>query len=173
MKIRSILFGFTLFVILISALSAFFLITYFFFFRPFQVAGDSMAPKYTKGQYILARKIAYNAPQRGDAIVLHAPLDPNKDIIKRVIGLPGDTLSIKSGDVYLNNNKLDENSYLKSGEKTYGGTFLKEEQSVTVPENQYFILGDNRPFSADSREFGFIKKESIIGKIEFCYYNCN
>ncbi len=133
-----------------------------------------MIPTYKHGTYLMAD--IYN-PQKdqihkGDTIVLKPPIDPEKSFIKRVIALPGETVMLNSGDVYINGQKLDESAYIASDIKTYGGTFLRDTQVLTVPDGQYLVLGDNRPYSSDSREWGFLPEENIVGKISFCYWNC-
>lgn len=149
-------------------------VIYLFIAQPFQIVGVAMAPNYVNGQYFIANKLAYKTtePARSDVIIFKAPKNPEKDYIKRIIGLPRETISISKGDVYVNGNKLDESAYIKAGVKTYAQSFLHEGQSVTVPEKQYFVLGDNRPFSSDSRDFGFVPEENIIGTMYFCYLNC-
>lgn len=111
-----------------------------------------------------------NGIQRGDVIVFQAPPDHEKDFIKRVIGLPGDTVEVKGGFVYLNGKKLDESAYLHSDVRTYGGAFLKDGEPYTVPADNYFVMGDNRPFSSDSREWGILAAHMIIGKSMFVYW---
>lgn len=151
-----------------------FLIVYLFIAQPSQISGQAMAPNYVNGQYYLANKLTYRSaePARGDVVVFKAPKDQDKDFIKRIIGLPGESVSIQNGKVYVNNQPLDETSYIKGDIQTVGGSFLQEGQEVTVSANQYFVLGDNRPFSSDSREWGFVPKENIISKISLCYYKC-
>lgn len=154
---------------------AVFLVIYIFLFRPFQVSGNSMHPTFLDKQYVLTNIITLRLgkPQRGDVIVFKAPLNPEKDYIKRVIGTPNDTISIKNGDLYLNGNLLDESSYLKGSGKTYGGSFLREDESATVLPDSYFVMGDNRSGSSDSREWGFVPLRSIIGKSFFVYWPFN
>ncbi len=159
---------------------AVFLVIYVLLFRPFQVNGQSMYPNFHNEQYILTNLIGYQEvfgmkfktghPKRGDVIVFDAPTNKEKDYIKRVIGLPGDTVSINNGDVYLNAKKFDESAYLKPEVKTYGQNFLYEGQSIVVPKGEYFVMGDNRPFSADSRDFGFVNKDAIVGLSYFIYW---
>ena len=152
-----------------------FLVIYIFLFRPFQVSGDSMYPTFKNGEYILTNLISLrtNGLQRGDVIVFQAPPDAEKDFIKRVIGLPGDTIELKSGFVYLNGKKLDESAYLHSDVRTYGGAFLKDNEPFTVPADNYFVMGDNRPFSSDSREWGLLTRSKVIGKSFFVYWPVN
>src|SRR5579859_4152888 len=118
-----------------------FVVIYFFLFRPFQVSGDSMFPTYKDHEYILTNLIGlrFGELQRGDVIVFHAPPDREKDFIKRVIGLPGETIELHDGFVYLNGVKLDETAYLTSNVRTYGQGFLKENQPLKIPENEYFV----------------------------------
>jgi len=150
---------------------AIFVVIYAFLFRPFQVNGESMFPNYENGEYILTSLISlrFSDPQRGDVIVFEAPIDEEKDFIKRVIGTPGDTVSIKEGHYYVNGKKLDESEYLASDVITSGGAFLNN-KAVTVPQDQYFVSGDNRPFSSDSRQWGFVPKDKVIGKSMIVYW---
>lgn len=149
-----------------------FLVIYVFLFRPFQVNGQSMYPNFEDKQHVITDLISYrfNEPKRGDVIVFKAPPDPEKDYIKRIIGIPGDIVSIKNGLVYVNNQLSPENSYLDSSVKTYGGSFLKDGGEVIVPQGNYFVVGDNRPASSDSREWGFVEKSEIIGRSLFIYW---
>lgn len=150
---------------------AIFVVIYAFLFRPFQVNGESMVPNFKNGEYILTNLITLRLfpLKRGEVIVFRAPINQEKDFIKRVIGLPGDRVSLKNGYVYVNDVKLDEN-YLPPDFRTYGGAFLAEGASVTVPVDNYFVLGDNRNFSSDSREWGFVSKGKIIGKSFIVYW---
>lgn len=154
---------------------AVFLVIYIFLFRPFQVSGSSMYPTFHDKEYILTNIISLKlgTPKLGDVIVFKAPNDPEKDYIKRVIGMPGDTVFIRNGDVYVNGNLLDQSAYLTPTVKTYGGSFLKENQPVTVPADSYFVIGDNRPGSSDSREWGFLPAKNLIGKSLFVYWPFN
>ncbi len=151
---------------------AVFVVIYAFLFRPFQVNGQSMFPNYHNGEYILTNLISLKLEtlKRGEVIVFKAPINQEKDFIKRIIGLPGETVSLKDGGVFVNRKKLDETSYLPSDFKTYGGAFLAEGAEVIVPDNNYFVLGDNRNFSSDSREWGFVSKDKIIGKSFVVYW---
>lgn len=152
-----------------------FLVIYIFFFRPFQVSGESMYPTFKNKEYILTNLIALRMgdPQKGDVIVFEAPLDKDKDFIKRVMATEGDRIYLKDGFVYVNDKKVDESAYLGSDVRTYGGSFLKEDEPVTVPPGEFIVMGDNRPFSSDSREWGFLKREKVIGKSFFVYWPVN
>lgn len=152
--------------------AAIFVVIYAFLFRPFQVNGQSMFPNYHDGEYILTNLIStkFGGLKRGEVVVFQAPPDREKDFIKRVIGLPSDKVSLNAGYVFINGIKLDESSYLPSDFRTYGGAFLPEGKEVTVPAGNYFVLGDNRNFSSDSREWGFVPKKKVIGKSFFVYW---
>lgn len=151
---------------------AVFLVIYFFVARPFQVSGESMYPTYQDKEYIFTNIIGLKLGpvKRGDVVVFKAPTDQSKDFIKRVVGLPGDTISLKGGYVYLNDQKFDEMSYLPDNVRTYGESFLKENETITVPSETVFVMGDNRPYSSDSREWGLLKQKDIIGKSFFVYW---
>lgn len=155
--------------------AAVFLVIYVFLFRPFEVKGESMYPNYYDKEYVLTNLIAlrFQNPARGDVIVFKAPPDPEKDYIKRIIGIPGETVSLNNGNIYINDKLLDETTYLKPDVKTYPGAFLPEGKTVIVPENEYFVMGDNRLYSSDSREWGFVKKDLIIGDSMFVYWPLN
>lgn len=159
--------------ILVAA--AIFLVIYMFIARPFQVNGDSMFPNFKNYEYVLTNLITlrFHKPIQGDVIVFQAPPEPDKDFIKRVIGLPGDTIMLQNGDVYVNGKKFDQSSFLSQDVKTYGGSFLKDGDSVTVPSNEYFVMGDNRPYSSDSREWGFVPAGNVIGESMFVYWPIN
>jgi signal peptidase I len=148
------------------------LVIYVFLFRPFQVNGDSMHPNFTHKEYILTNIIGLNftSPKRGEVVVFKAPSEPEKDFIKRVIAVPGDRVMVKEGSVYLNGLKLDESKYLSPEVKTQSGNFLKEGAEVIVPDESYIVMGDNRNYSSDSREWGFVTKKDMIGKSFFVYW---
>lgn len=144
---------------------------YLFIISPQEISGDSMFPTFKNGEYILTNKVEYklHEPQRGDVIVFKSPKNKDIDYIKRIIGIPGDTVSLRDGKFYVNGELLDEH-YLPPYIYTFAGSFMKENTEVTVPEGYYFVVGDNRPHSLDSREFGFVPKQDIIGKAFFRYW---
>lgn len=123
----------------------------------FRIEGSSMMPTMQEGEYVLINKLAYylDQPQRGDIIVLHYPRDPSRDFIKRVIGVPGDVVEVRDQQVMVNDTVLNE-PYI-SADPTYSGRW-------TVPEDQYFVLGDNRNNSSDSHTWEFLPGELIVGK---------
>lgn len=149
---------------LVLAIAAF-VVVYMFLFRPFQVSGESMHPNLQDKEYLITNVISlrFGNPQLGDIVVFKAPSEPDRDFIKRVIGVSGDTISIKEGKVYLNGKLLDESKYLKETVYTQGQSFLREDEEVTVPPGSFFVLGDNRSYSSDSREWGFVPKKNIVG----------
>lgn len=152
--------------------AAAFVIVYMFLFRPFEVKGDSMYPNFHNNEYLITNIISLKLgnPKLGDVIVFKAPEKQEVDFIKRVIGVKGDKVSIEEGRVILNGKILDESKYLNESVKTYGGNFLREGQTVTVPDGYFFVLGDNRSYSSDSREWGFVPKKNIIGISIFVYW---
>lgn len=170
-KIYFLLFDFVQTLVIAGAI---FVVIYAFLFRPYQVNGHSMDPTFQNGEYVLTNLITVrvNGVHRGDVIVFVAPPEKDKDYIKRVIGLPGDRIKLDNGDVYLNGKKLDQ-SFLPTDVRTNGGSFLGEDSEVVVPENDYFVMGDNRPFSSDSREWGFVPKSAVIGKSLLVYWPPN
>jgi signal peptidase I len=144
-------------------------VLYLFIMTPHEVLGNSMHPTYKNGEYLMANKLTYKfgEPRRGDVIIFK--YSDTQDFIKRIIGIPGDTVMIKDGKVYVNGNLLNENSYLKDTVYTSGGEYLAEGETLTLEENEYFVLGDNRPHSSDSRTFGPISKDRIKGKAWIVY----
>lgn len=152
--------------------AAVFLVVYVFLFRPFQVNGDSMFPNFTDKEYILTNIVSLNfeTPKRGEVVVFKAPPEPEKDFIKRVIGVVGDKIKLEKGKVFLNGAMLDESDYLSSDVITNPGSFLKEGVEVLVPQDKFIVMGDNRNYSSDSREWGFITKKDLIGKSFFVYW---
>lgn len=138
--------------------------------EPVKVSGRSMDPNYQDGEYYIVHKSAYQSdlPKRGDVITFHPPRDPKQSFISRVIGLPGDRIKIENGEVFINGQRLKE-PYLASGTRTDTRGYMVEAEEINIPENSYFVMGDNRSYSSDSREYGFVSKEGIIGKVWFRY----
>ncbi len=154
-----------------------------FLFQPFFVQGASMEPNFEDGQYLIVNEfglketdISFNSHQilkispfkeieRQKVVVFRYPLDTTKFFIKRVIGLPGETVQVKDGKVTIFNEAnpdgfaLDEKAYLPSGLRTTG------DLTITLRNNQYFMLGDNRMFSSDSRFWGPVPEGDIIGEV--------
>jgi signal peptidase I len=153
-----------------------FLVIYLFFMQPHQVSGQSMESTLMNKDYVLTDKISYRTgePQRGDIVVVHAPEAANCptgtgcDFIKRMIGLPGDTVEIKDSSVYVNGSKLSE-PYVDAGNQTLPGNFTRD-RSITLGPDQYFVVGDNRMHSSDSRAWGPVSKDDIVGRAFFRYW---
>ena len=126
---------------------------------------------FRNGEYILTNKLAYRLGMfhRGDVVVFDSPENADIDFIKRVIGLPGEKVSISNGQVHINGKPLDE-PYLSVTTSTFPGGFLEEGEEITVPPGYVFVMGDNRPRSSDSRVFGPIQQIHIVGKVFFRYF---
>lgn len=149
-------------------------IFYLFVAKPHRVVGLAMFPNYKDGEFIFAKVMDINTPiRKSDVIIFSSPSDKNTELMKRIIAISGDKIEIKGGNVYLNNSLLKE-PYLSSDVKTnlFPNSYIHEGQSFTLPSDQYFVLGDNREHSLDSREFGLISKTMIHGMVWFCYWNC-
>ena len=142
---------------------------------PEQVQGASMEPTFYTGERILVEKITkhFKEFEVGEVIVLHPPNDDHVDFIKRVIAIPGDIVKIYNCSVYINRDGqkyvLDE-PYLSEGTCTSASKRFKEGRSFQLEENEYLVLGDNRNKSADSRSFGLIGKERIVGRVVFRFW---
>jgi len=133
-----------------------------FLFQPFLVSGASMEPNFSNGDYLLVDEISYRfrEPQRGEVIVFEPPVG-GRYFIKRIIGLPNEIIKIQDGEITVfdsqDNKKLLKEVYLPPDIKTFG------DLEVTLKSDEYFVLGDNRNYSFDSRSWGPISKERIIG----------
>jgi len=139
----------------------------YFLFQPFFVKGQSMEPNFEDGDYLLIDEFSYKFrnPQRGEVIVFKYPNDLSQRYIKRIIGLPGETVDIKEGKLTVYSSAgtkvLDESAYLPQYDYTPGDV------QITLDEKEYFVLGDNRGASADSRRWGSLPQEDIIGRVFF------
>lgn len=146
------------------------IVLYLFIMTPHEVVGNSMHPTYKNGEFLMANKITYRVsePKRGDVIIFK--YSDTADFIKRIIGVPGDEVMIKDGKIYINGELLNESAYLDPSVITNGGSYLHEGQTIKLSEDEYFVCGDNRSNSSDSRDFGPIKKSAIKGKAWIVYY---
>jgi signal peptidase I len=128
-----------------------------------RVDGFSMIPTLKDGEFVLVSKVNYRFGnvERGDIIVFHFPVDPKQELIKRVIGLPGDTIGVQNGTVSVNGQILTE-PYI-AATPAYSGNW-------TVPDGQLFVLGDNRNDSSDSHSWGFLPYEKVVGKAVVIYW---
>jgi signal peptidase I len=177
MNKKLIIFGIAFPVIIFFLLSMLFsLLIIFFIFvgRPYKVMGYAMSPTYNNGAYVFAMKrflkTAYT-PNRYDIVVFGHPHNEDIDYIKRVIGLPGEKLKLTEGKIIINGKTLDE-KFIASDVYTSPGKFLLENKEIIIPDNNIFVIGDNRSSSSDSREWGFVPIENIRGKVNFCYWGC-
>lgn len=141
----------------------------FFLFAPIIVDGESMMPTLHHKDRMIVNKISYKIgnPKRFDIVVFHATEE--KDYIKRIIGLPGDTVEYKDDVLYINGKEYDE-PYLAEYKKGIIDGPLTESFSVTVPEGHLFVMGDNRRYSKDSRQIGPVPQEEIMGKTNVLYW---
>ena len=165
----------------------------------FRVEGHSMQPTLDGGEYLVVNKVSYlrvdmkrlsrlvpfweaegeqhrylplsHPPSRGDVIVFHAPTKPKRDFVKRIVGLPGERVEVKEGAIYINGVELKE-SYLDDSDLS--GTLecipKLERVNCTLRQGQYFVLGDNRGSSNDSRDWGPVPQENVVGKVWFIYW---
>lgn len=134
-----------------------------FIAQPFIVSGESMDPTFKNGEYLIVDELSYRfaKPERGDVIIFRYPRNPKEYFIKRIIGLPGDTVHIANNTITVTaadgvSKKLDEPYVVNQGDGPNA--------TYTVPSDQYFVLGDNRPESSDSRMWGMLPKDNIIGR---------
>lgn len=141
----------------------------YFLVQPFYVKGASMEPNFHDHEYLIINEIGYRfgEPKRGDVVVLRYPNDPRQFFIKRVIGLPGERVVVSGGAVTIYNDehpdgwRLDESAYLPEGRITTGN------EDVTLDSDTYYVFGDNRAASLDSRTFGGVNRKFIVGKVWF------
>lgn len=131
-----------------------------------RVKNVSMQPTLYEGEFLLVNRLAYkfSPPQTGDIVIFHAPTEPGEDFIKRIIGTPGDIVSVNEGKVFVNGIRLDE-PYIADVPR-YNGEW-------SVPDNQIFVLGDNRNQSSDSHVWGFVSMDVVVGKALLVYYPFN
>jgi len=153
-----------------------FLVVYLFFLQPHQVNGQSMVPNFQDGEHVLTDKVSYKMrdPERGEIVVFHAPPAAHCpegtgcDFIKRILGVPGDTIEVKNNAIWVNGSKLPE-PYIPEDFVILPGSATKD-KSVYLGPNEFFVSGDNRPYSSDSRAWGAITKNDIIGRVFFRYW---
>ena len=145
--------------------------------KPYKIPTNSMQPSLLAGDFILSNQIYFSThnPERGDIIIFKYPVDEKTDFIKRIIGVPGDMVEIKDKHVWINNVKIDEPYVLHTD-----STVLSQFESVRdnfgpfrVSPNSYFVLGDNRDNSLDSRHWGTVQRYLIKGKLSFIYFSWN
>ena len=139
-----------------------------FLVQPFLVSGDSMEPNFSDGNYLLVDELTYRfrEPERGEVIVFRYPENDSIFYIKRIVGLPGETIKIKHGEVTVLNGdnqggEIIKELYLPGSAKTSG------EVEIKIKEGQYFVMGDNRLYSFDSRSWGTLDKRYLVGVVRF------
>jgi len=138
----------------------------YFIFQPFFVKGASMEPNFEDGEYLIIDEISYffKKPIRGEVVVFYYPLDPSRYYIKRVIGLPEETVEIKNGNIVIYNGEHPEGLTIKENylpqNLITGGDIKKK-----ISNGEYFVLGDNRPNSSDSRIWGVLPEKDIVGRV--------
>lgn len=151
------------------------MVLYLFLAFPEVVSGASMEPTLYSGERILVEKVSkrFNGFSRGDVIVFHPPSDDNVDYVKRIIAVPGDVFKISDCSVYITNSGekfVLEEPYLYDSTCTYSGPKFEDGKSMKLENGEYLVLGDNRPRSADSRVFGLISEDRIVGKAVFRFW---
>jgi signal peptidase I len=139
-----------------------------FVFQPFYIPSESMVPSLQVGDRIIVSKLNYHfsEPQRGDVMVFKFPLDPSRDFVKRTIGIGGESLAIRDSNLYINGRQVQED-YLPAG------LTFADFGPEPVPVGSYFMMGDNRNNSDDSRVWGALPEENIIGKAVLIYWPLN
>ena len=135
-----------------------------FTMQSFRVEGRSMEPSYEDDEYMIVDKLTYrfSSPQRGDVVVFRSPTTPDQLLLKRIIGLPGETVEIKSGNIYINGELLEESPRFEA--LPYDG--YRHE----VPAGEYWVVGDNRQVSSGSHTFGTVDDDLIIGRVRISYW---
>ena len=181
---KKILAGFFDIIEFFVSSSAIAILIYLFVTQPHQVNGSSMYPNFHNGEFLLTDKLTYKLrnPQRGDVVIFTAPPQANCptglncDFIKRIVAMPGERIKVERGQIFINGNKIIE-PYENLVKGTSGGfsgsSFLAEGVEKTIPEDQYIVMGDNRPGSSDSRDWGPISKSAIVGKAWLRYWPPN
>ena len=134
----------------------------------YDIEGPSMEPSLHNQERIMVDKVSYHfrSPARGDVVVFAAPLEPSLNYVKRIIALPGDTITIDNTNVSVNNISLHE----KYVDPNYQGNPYPKIENLHVPANDYFVMGDDRKNSSDSREWGFVPRQNIIGRAALVYW---
>jgi signal peptidase I len=150
--------------LLVASVASILIIT--FLYQPVRVEGTSMLPRLEDRDRLFINKFVYHisAIERGDVVVFRYPRDPEKSYIKRVIALPGDTLRIDHGHVYVNGNLLHE-PYVPPEYRDN-----RSQAEMVIPADHYFMMGDHRSISSDSRDFGPVDRSLIYGKAVFVYW---
>lgn len=147
-----------------------YLLLNWFVFNLHNVDGDSMLPTLHNKEYLITNKIVNRIGyKRGDIVIFKYPKMPSKEFVKRLIGFPKEKIQIINSKVIIYNNEFPEGftlkeDYLAKNTLTTQNTFLKEGVIMEIPENNFFVMGDNREVSSDSRQWGFVPKENMVGQ---------
>jgi signal peptidase I len=167
-RIFSSIFDFLQGIVVVLALMV---MMYLYIMSPQEINGASMEPTFHNKEFILTNKIEYKfrEPKRGDVVIFKSPRNKDIDYIKRIIGVPGDRVELKAGSYHVNGQQLFE-PYLAPNTYTAGGNYLRDEGGIIVPGGRYFVSGDNRGHSSDSREFGPVPMGDFIGKAFLRYW---
>ena len=138
----------------------------YFIFQPFYVKGASMEPNFETGHYLIVDELTYrfSDPERGEVIVFKYPHDPKQRFIKRIIGLPGEVVEVREGQVFI---YWDDEVITLTEDYLTPGLFTPGDLKITLEEDEYFVLGDNRLASFDSRKWGVLPRKNIIGRTLF------
>lgn len=145
----------------------------YFLFQPFVIQGSSMEPNFYEADYLIVDELSYRfrEPYRGEVVVFKYPLDTSKRFIKRIVGLPGETVEIKDGQVIitdvLGNTQVLDEPYIPAGSKAPDASPSK------LGQGEYFVLGDNRLYSSDSQDWGELPQKNIIGRVELRLWPLN
>jgi len=166
--VGTVVFIYDVFKTVTTVLGVAFLIR-FFLIQPFYVSGQSMEPNFENNQYIIVDQVSYRfrEPARGDVIVFKYPRNITFSFIKRVIGLPGETVIVDNGSVTIYNDEHPNGVVL---EEDYLTSRTPMQANVTLKSDEYFVMGDNRPNSSDSRNWGALPKHLIVGKVWVVLY---
>lgn len=158
---------------------AMFIVVNWYILQPSQVRGSSMVPTLENNDRIFVSRVTYKLenPKQGDIIVLKSPQNPDTEFVKRIIGLPGDSIQFTdcvqphrtNCNVSVNGKILSE-EYIHDKTQLYENSLYEEGQNIVIPENHLFVMGDNRTGSLDSRIFGPIPQDSVVGVVFFRYY---
>lgn len=142
---------------------------HYFVFQPFYVIGPSMEPNFYDRDYLIVSKIIYRleSPERGQVIIFHPPANDKDFLIKRVVGLPGEKISIEKGLIYVTNSEYSQGERLKEEDYLAPGLTTPGKIEVRLGDDEYYALGDNRSMSLDSRSFGPVSRDRIVGRAIF------
>ena len=139
-----------------------------FVFQPFLVRGASMEPNFHNGDYLIVDELSYRFrdPERGEVIVFKFPQDPSQRYIKRIIGLPGETVQTQNGSIIISDSENGEDIFmLNETEYLFSLSHNTQFSPFILEEDEYFVLGDNRRFSSDSRRWGVLPEKNIVGRV--------